>query len=292
MVTIDSVLQEHRVFPPSAATVARATISGMAQYEALCKEAEADYAGYWARLAREHLIWKKPFSQSLDETAAPFYKWFEDGTLNVSFNCLDRNLENGNSDKTALIFEADDGKVTRTTYRELHALVCRFANGLKSRGIKKGDRAIIYMPMSVEGVAAMQACARIGAIHSVVFGGFSAKSVQERVVDAGRDQLSSPPTNNAAAARTSHSRSWTKLLPWAAARPSTASLSIAALAMPLACWRIAMCGCTICWQVRARTASRNGLAPSIRCSCSTPRARPANRRVCSIRRAVICCTPS
>ncbi|MDB5814021.1 MAG: acetate--CoA ligase [Rhodocyclales bacterium] len=185
MVSIDSVLQEHRIFPPSEATVARATISGMAQYEALCKEAESDYAGYWARLAREHLIWKKPFSKSLDESHAPFYKWFEDGTLNVSFNCLDRNLENGNSDKVALIFEADDGKVTRTTYRELHALVCKFANGLKSRGIKKGDRVIIYMPMSVEGVAAMQACARIGAIHSVVFGGFSAKSVQERVVDAG-----------------------------------------------------------------------------------------------------------
>jgi len=185
MAAIDSVMQEHRLFPPSGATVARATISGMAAYEALCKEAETDYTGYWGRLAREHVIWKSPFSTVLNESKAPFYKWFEDGTLNVSYNCLDRNLENGNADKTALIFEADDGKVTPVTYRALHTLVCKFANGLKARGIKKGDRVLIYMPMSVEGVAAMQACARIGAIHSVVFGGFSAKSVQERVVDAG-----------------------------------------------------------------------------------------------------------
>ncbi|MDO6388014.1 acetate--CoA ligase [Uliginosibacterium sp. 31-12] len=185
MSTINSVMQETRVFPPSAETVARATISGMAAYEALCKEAEADYSGYWARLAREHVSWKKPFTQSLDESEAPFYHWFADGTLNVSYNCLDRNLENGNADKVAIIFEADDGKASKVTYRELHALVCKFANGLKARGIGKGDRVVIYMPMSVEGVAAMQACARIGATHSVVFGGFSAKSLQERISDAG-----------------------------------------------------------------------------------------------------------
>ncbi len=116
---------------------------------------------------------------------APFYKWFEDGELNVSYNCLDRNLENGNANKVAIIFEADDGAVTRVTYQELYQRVCRFANGLKSLGISKGDRVIIYMPMSIEGVVAMQACARIGATHSVVFGGFSAKSLQERIIDAG-----------------------------------------------------------------------------------------------------------
>ena len=185
MSTINSVLQEHRVFAPSAEVVSKATISGMAAYEALCEEAEEDYAGYWARLAREHLVWKAPFTKSLNEENAPFYKWFEDGLLNVSWNCLDRNLENGNADKVAIIFEADDGKVTRVTYRELHKLVCKFANGLKARGIKKGDRVVIYLPMSVEGIAAMQACARIGATHSVVFGGFSAKSLQERIEDAG-----------------------------------------------------------------------------------------------------------
>ncbi|MDQ7989307.1 MAG: acetate--CoA ligase [Candidatus Dactylopiibacterium sp.] len=185
MSTIDSVMQETRVFSPPAEVTARAAVSGMAAYRALCEEAERDYEGYWGRLAREHLEWKEPFTQVLDESGAPFYHWFADGTLNASYNCLDRNLQNGNGGKTALIFEADDGKVTRISYRELHALVCRFANGLKARNIGKGDRVVIYMPMSIEGVAAMQACARIGATHSVVFGGFSAKSLQERISDAG-----------------------------------------------------------------------------------------------------------
>jgi acetyl-CoA synthetase len=185
MSAIESVSQESRVFPPSAETIGKATISGMAAYQALCKEAEQDYSGFWARLAREYVVWKTPFTKSLDESEAPFYKWFEDGTLNVSYNCLDVNVDAGLGDKVALIFEADDGKVTRVTYKELLLKVCRFANALRAKGIKKGDRILIYLPMSVEGVVAMQACARIGAIHSVVFGGFSAKSVQERIQDAG-----------------------------------------------------------------------------------------------------------
>lgn len=185
MTSIQSVLQETRIFPPPAEVVARATVSGMAAYEALCKEAEEDYEGYWARLAREHLSWKRPFSEVLDETRVPFYKWFADGDLNVSYNCLDRNVEAGLGEKTAIIFEADDGKVTKVTYRELLARTIAFANALKAQGIGRGDRVVIYMPMSIEGVVAMQACARIGAIHSVVFGGFSAKSLQERIQDAG-----------------------------------------------------------------------------------------------------------
>ena len=120
----------------------------------------------------------------LDESNAPFFKWFHDGELNASYNCLDRHLKT-QPDKVAIIFEADDGKVTKVTYKELYHRVCQFANALKAHGIKKGERVLIYMPMSVEAVVAMQACARIGATHSVVFGGFSAKSVQERVVDAG-----------------------------------------------------------------------------------------------------------
>ncbi|MEN9358339.1 MAG: hypothetical protein RL695_2510, partial [Pseudomonadota bacterium] len=185
MTTIESVLQEHRVFPPSAGTVRDATISGMAAYEALCHEAAQDYPGYWARLAREHLGWKQPFTQVLDDSRAPFYQWFVDGRLNVSWNCLDRNVDAGLGEQVALIFEADDGQVSKVTYRELLARTVAFANALKSQGIGKGDRVIIYMPMSVEGIVAMQACARIGAIHSVVFGGFSAKSLQERIQDAG-----------------------------------------------------------------------------------------------------------
>ncbi|WP_454711026.1 acetate--CoA ligase [Cupriavidus nantongensis] len=185
MSAIESVMQEHRVFNPPEAFASQATIPGMDAYRALCDEAERDYEGFWARHARELLHWNKPFTKVLDESNAPFYKWFEDGQLNASYNCLDRNLENGNADKVAIVFEADDGTVTRITYRELHARVCRLANGLKTLGIKKGDRVVIYMPMSVEGVAAMQACARLGATHSVVFGGFSAKSLQERLVDVG-----------------------------------------------------------------------------------------------------------
>ncbi|HWS13462.1 MAG TPA: acetate--CoA ligase [Rhodocyclaceae bacterium] len=185
MTAISSVMQETRVFPPSEATVKNATISGMAAYEALVKESEQDYAGYWGRLAREHVEWKQPFTKVLNEADAPFYKWFEDGKLNVSYNCLDRQVNAGQGDKVAIIFEADDGKVTKVTYKEMLSRVSLFANALKAQGIKKGDRVIIYLPMSVEGVVAMQACARIGAIHSVVFGGFSAKSLQERIQDAG-----------------------------------------------------------------------------------------------------------
>jgi acetyl-CoA synthetase len=185
MSDIETLKQENRIFAPSAEFSQQATISGMDAYNALCAEAEKDYEGFWAKLARENLIWQKPFTKTLDESEAPFYKWFEDGHLNVSYNCLDRNLQNGNGDKKAIIFEADDGQVTNVTYKELHQKVCKLANGLKSLGIKKGDRVIIYMSMSVEGVAAMQACARIGATHSVVFGGFSAKSLHERIQDAG-----------------------------------------------------------------------------------------------------------
>ncbi|MDD4978281.1 MAG: acetate--CoA ligase [Gallionella sp.] len=183
MSNIESTLNETRVFNPSPAFVAQANVSSMEAYQAMCKEAQQDYAGYWAKLAREMLLWKKPFTKALDESKAPFYKWFEDGELNVSYNCLDKHLES-QPNKTAIIFEADDGKVTHVSYRELHGRVSQFANGLKSRGIKKGDRVIIYMPMSVEAVVAMQACARIGAIHSVVFGGFSSKSLHERITDA------------------------------------------------------------------------------------------------------------
>jgi acetyl-CoA synthetase len=185
MSDIETLKQENRIFAPPAGFVKNATISGMDAYRAMCAEAERDYEGFWARLARENLEWHKPFTKTLNESDAPFYKWFEDGELNVSYNCLDRNLNNGNANKVAIIFESDNGQSTKYTYKELHQKVCKFANGLKSLGIKKGDRVVIYMPMSVEGVAAMQACARIGATHSVVFGGFSAKSLQERIIDAG-----------------------------------------------------------------------------------------------------------
>ena len=185
MPNIEFDLGEKRVFPPGPRAVQGAAISGMDAYHRLCEHARRDPDGFWRGLAQEHLAWQTPFTEVLDESDAPFYRWFADGRLNASYNCLDRNLENGNAEKTAIVFEADDGAVTRITYRELHQRVCRLANGLRSLGYRKGDRAIIYMPMSIEAVVAMQACARLGVIHSVVFGGFSAKSVHERIVDVG-----------------------------------------------------------------------------------------------------------
>ncbi|WP_455286710.1 acetate--CoA ligase [Cupriavidus necator] len=185
MKLLESTMQAPQAIVPVQSPARPAAIPDLAAYQALCDEAERDYEGFWARHARELLHWNKPFTKVLDESNAPFYKWFEDGELNASYNCLDRNLQNGNADKVAIVFEADDGTVSRVTYRELHGKVCRFANGLTSLGIKKGDRVVIYMPMSIEGVVAMQACARLGATHSVVFGGFSAKSLQERLVDVG-----------------------------------------------------------------------------------------------------------
>ena len=174
-----------KTYQPPPALAAAAAVSGMARYQALCAEAEADYEGYWARLAREFISWKTPFTKVLNSSTAPLFKWFEDGTLNASHNCLDRHVEAGRGDKTALIFEADGGEVTKVTYKELLARTCQMANGLKSLGVKKGDRVIIYISMSVDGVAAMQACARIGATHSVVFGGFSAQSLRDRIEDTG-----------------------------------------------------------------------------------------------------------
>ena len=180
-----STASETSVYLPSAEFVKHAAIPSMAAYDALCQEAAADYQGYWGRLARELLTWKTPFTQVLDESNAPFFKWFADGTLNVSYNCLDRNVEKGLGDKTAIIFEADGGEVSKVTYRQLLEKTSRIANGLRSIGIQKGDRVVIYISMSIDGVAAMQACARIGAIHSVVFGGFSAQSLRDRIEDTG-----------------------------------------------------------------------------------------------------------
>ncbi len=178
-------MSELTIHQPSDAFVKQATVSGMAAYQALCKKAETDYEGFWAEQARRLICWKTPFTKILNQSDAPFFKWFEDGTLNASYNCLDRNIEKGHGNKTALIFEADGGEVTKITYSQLLAKTCQMANALKSIGVKKGDRVMIYISMSIDGVAAMQACARIGATHSVVFGGFSAQSLRDRIEDTG-----------------------------------------------------------------------------------------------------------
>lgn len=178
---IESSLHEDRHFPPSTDFLKAASLS-KDKLNTLYEQANNDNQGFWADQARSEIDWQTPFTTALDSSNAPFYHWFPDGKLNVSYNCLDRQLKD-NSDKTAIIFEGDQGDVQHISYSELHARVCTFANALKAQGITKGDRVIIYMPMIAEAVIAMQACARIGAIHSVVFGGFSASSLKDRIED-------------------------------------------------------------------------------------------------------------
>ncbi|MBM4239947.1 MAG: acetate--CoA ligase [Gammaproteobacteria bacterium] len=180
---IESVLTESRVFEPPAQFVTEARLKAH-DLEALHQRAAADSQNFWAELARAEIAWHKPFTVTLDDSSAPNFRWFTDGALNVSYNCLDVQLAK-NADQLAIIFEGEPGDVRKLTYRELHAEVCRFANALKARGIRSGDRVVIYMPLVPEAVVAMQACARIGAIHSVVFGGFSALSLKDRIEDAG-----------------------------------------------------------------------------------------------------------
>jgi len=178
---IESTLHEDRHFPPSTDFLKTASLSAD-KLNTLYEQAKNDNQVFWADQARSEMDWQTPFTTTLDSSNAPFYRWFPDGKLNVSYNCLDRQLKD-NADKTAIIFEGDQGDVQQISYRQLHARVCIFANTLKAQGITKGDRVIIYMPMIAEAVIAMQACARIGAIHSVVFGGFSASSLKDRIED-------------------------------------------------------------------------------------------------------------
>ena len=180
---IESALQEVRTFAPPEGFVARTRVDS-AVLESLRREASADHLGFWARMAREQLHWARSFTVVLDESDAPNYRWFTDGQLNVSYNCLDAHLAQ-RADKVAILFEGEQGDVRRLTYRELHAEVCRFANALVALGVTAGDRVVIYLPMVPEAVVAMHACARIGAIHSVVFGGFAYHSLRERIEDAG-----------------------------------------------------------------------------------------------------------
>jgi acetyl-CoA synthetase len=183
MSAIESHLQETRVFPPPAGFSAGARIASLDQYRALHRESVENPDAFWAREAGE-LVWQEPW-QAVCEWQAPYAKWFIGGKLNVSENCLDRHVAAGRGDKPALLWEGEPGDTRRVTYRQLLEMVCRMANALKARGIRPGDRVLIYMPMVPEAVAAMLACARIGAVHSVVFGGFSADSIKDRLADSG-----------------------------------------------------------------------------------------------------------
>jgi acetyl-CoA synthetase len=180
---IDTVMHETRLFPPTKEFAQKARIGSMAAYEKLYAEAQGDPVEFWAKLAREELHWFKPFHTAL-EWNEPFAKWFVGGQTNISYNCLDKHLAGPRADKTAILWEGEPGDETRLTYRQLHEQVCKFANVLKKLGIREGDVVSIYMPMTPELAIAMLACARIGAIHSVIFGGFSAEAIADRNKDA------------------------------------------------------------------------------------------------------------
>ena len=181
--TIKSVLQEVRVFDPPADLARDARVSGMESYRALADAAKADPDNFWGEAARRELHWFEPFQTVLDWSNPPFARWFEGGTTNLSYNCLDRHLQGDKANKTALIWEGEPGDVREFTYKQLHAEVCRAANALKAMGVGKGDLVALYMPMIPEAAIAMLACARIGAPHSVVFGGFSAEALRDRLID-------------------------------------------------------------------------------------------------------------
>ena len=181
--TIESVLQEQRVFEPPAALAAGAAIGSLEAYRQVAAQAQQDPDQFWGEAARRELHWFEPFHTVLDWSNPPFARWFEGGTTNLSYNCLDRHLEGPRADKTALIWEGEPGDTRTFTYRQLHAEVCKAANALKALGIGKGDLVALYMPMVPEAAIAMLACARIGAPHSVVFGGFSADALRDRLID-------------------------------------------------------------------------------------------------------------
>ncbi|HIP61033.1 MAG TPA: acetyl-coenzyme A synthetase, partial [Sulfurovum sp.] len=173
-----------KIYQPSPELTANAAIRGMGEYWELQSRAKADYSAFWEGFANRKIDWFKPFDTVLDESDAPFYEWFSGGQLNVAHQCVDRHLET-KKNKAAIIFEGDNGDKQTLTYRELSYAVNRTANMFKNKfNIEKGDRVVLYMPMIPEAAITMLACAKIGAIHSVVFGGFSAEALKDRVIDA------------------------------------------------------------------------------------------------------------
>jgi acetyl-CoA synthetase len=180
--TIESILQEKRLFTPSTEFSTAAQFRNLADYERIYAEAAADPAAFWAKLAQQELHWFKPWNSVLDWSNPPFAKWFDGGKINISYNCLDRHLTTDRRDKPALIWEGEPGDSRTLTYAELHREVCQMANVLRKLGVTKGDRVAIYMPMVPEAAMAMLACARIGAVHTVVFGGFSAEALRDRLI--------------------------------------------------------------------------------------------------------------
>ncbi|MDA3937446.1 MAG: acetate--CoA ligase [Actinomycetota bacterium] len=182
--SIESMSNELRVVDPPEWVTERAYIKSMDEYETMYKRSVDDPEGFWAEMAEEHLYWHKKWDSVLEwEFETPKVEWFKGGKTNVAYNCIDRHLTTWRRNKAAIIWESDEGRTKMYTYQSLYYKVCRFANVLRKHGIKKGDRVAIYMPMIPELAVAMLACARIGAIHSIVFGGFSAQALRDRIND-------------------------------------------------------------------------------------------------------------
>lgn len=180
---LETVSHEHRKFPPSSHFKDNAHISGQAAYRALYEKSIQDPESFWAEAADE-LHWFKRWDSVLDDSESPFFKWYDGSRTNLSYNCLDRHINEGRGEKIAIYWEGEPGDAREISYRQLHLEVCRFANVLKARGVQKGDRIAVYLPMIPELAIAVLACARIGAVHSVIFAGFSADSIRDRVLDS------------------------------------------------------------------------------------------------------------
>ena len=181
---METISDEQRKFAPPQAFAQQAQLGCMEDYQRLYTQSIEDPEGFWAQAARE-LHWFKTWDTVLDASQAPHYKWFEGSRTNLSYNCLDRHIQEGHGDKTAIHWQGEPGDVRDLSYAQLHEEVCRFANALKQQGVERGDRIAIYLPMVPELVVSVLACARIGAVHSVIFAGFSADSIRDRVLDCG-----------------------------------------------------------------------------------------------------------
>ncbi|RPI70711.1 MAG: acetyl-coenzyme A synthetase, partial [Desulfobacteraceae bacterium] len=190
---MDSVYSEKRVFQPIPEFVKNAHIKSMAEYDKMYKKSVKDPAKFWGEMAEKFITWFKKWDGAVEEYSFKddiYVRYFKGGKLNASYNCLDRHLTDGRKNKAALIWQGEPLEEARTfTYQQLHHEVCKFANVLKGQGIKKGDRVSIYLPMIPELSIAVLACARIGAIHSVIFGGFSAEALRDRIIDCGSNIL-------------------------------------------------------------------------------------------------------
>ena len=271
---IESHLVEKRVFKPSAAFTSKARIKSLAQYRRMYRESIRQPAKFWAREAKE-LAWRAPWRKVVD-WKPPFAKWFVGGKLNVSENCVDRHLAGSRRNKAAIIWEGEPGDKRTLTYQQLHREVCRFANVLKRNNIKKGDRVIIYLPNIPEAAIAMLACARIGAVHSVVFGGFSADSIRDRINDSGAIGLITADGSYRRGGIVPLKKTWMTRFAMA---PQSGASSFFAARETTSIWRkAAMFGGIENWNTWMQAAPRLRMIASTRFTFFTQADRPANRK--------------